>query len=227
MENQPLKKSDLHSSLVWLLGGVALIIYCIIGLSNTKVPGVQELVSFLSSIKDEHIYIAGFLSILVEGLYVVGSFFPGSTLIAIIAILSQIAGPMVFLGTILSIFVGWCVAGAINIFFAKMYHKKIAGLEEDVEYQIHDRPWTTWFPAFRANYEVAQVTAGGNPFKVFFSSVRVKIWASIAVAVYALVVPLFIDIKEISNEEGFASVLVVAAVSLVVGGIKLKKYLKK
>jgi len=103
---------------------------------------------------------------------------------------------------------------------------KIAHLKDEGEYQVKDRFLTTWFPAFRANYEVAQVTEGGRPLKVFISSVRVKFLASLAAAAGLLIIPIFIDIKQVSNEEGFASVAVVAAISFTVGFIKLRKYFK-
>lgn len=217
-------KAEFYSAIVWILAGASLVIYCLLGVYNTEIPGVEELVVFLSSVEGKYIYTAAFLSILIEGLYFVGSFFPGSTLVVIVAILSQLSGITVFLGTILSIFIGWCVAGALNIYFAKTYLQRFSHLQENKEYQVKDRPWTTWFPSFRANYEVAQITEGGNPVKVFFSSVRVKFWASIAAGIYVLIIPFFMDIKEVSNEEGFISVAVIALVSFVVGFVKLKKY---
>ena len=217
-------KADFYSAIVWILAGISLVIYCFLGILNTTIPGVEELVVFLSSVEGKYIYMAAFLSILIEGLYFVGSFFPGSTLVVVVAILSQLSGTIVFIGTILSIFIGWCLAGALNIFLAKTYLRKFARLQENHEYKVKDRLWTTWFPAFRANYEVSQITEGGNPVKIFFSSVRVKFWASIAAAVYVLIIPLFVDIKDITNEEGFVSAAVIALISFVVGFLKLKKY---
>jgi len=41
-----------------------------------------------------------------------------------------------------------------------------------------------------------------------------------------LIPPLFIDINEISNEEGFVTVAVVAAISFAVGFMKLRRYFK-
>lgn len=217
-------KAEFYSAIVWILAGVSLVIYCLLGVFNTEIPGVEELVTFLSSVEGKYIYMAAFISIFIEGLYFIGSFFPGSTLVVIVAILSQLSGPLVFIGTILSIFIGWCLAGAVNIFLAKAYRLKVAHLQEDYEYKIKDRLWTTWFPAFRANYEVTQITEGGNSIKVFFSSVRVKFWASVAAGIYVLIIPFFIDIKDVSNEEGFVSVGVIALISFVVGFLKLKKH---
>jgi len=216
------KKSFNYSAIVWIVSAISLYIYCAMGFLNASIPGVEELVQFLSAADEKHIYIAAFLSVFIEGLYFVGSFFPGTTLIIIVSILSQITGYAVFAGTIATIFVGWCLAGLVNIIVAKMYHLKVAKLEENTSFQVKDRVLTTWFPAFRANYEVAQITDGGNPTNVFLSSVRVKFWAVLAIALGALLVPLFIDINTLNNEEGFASVAVVATISLVVGIVKIR-----
>jgi hypothetical protein len=217
--------AGLYSALVWILAGVALVIYCILGLLNTTIPGFEELVTFLSEVEADHIYAVAFISIFIEGLYFVGSFFPGATLVVIVAILSQLSGTTVFIGTILSIFIGWCLVGAVNIFLAKTCFLKMTRIQEHTEYEVKDRLWTTWYPAFRANYEVAQITEGGNPMKVFLSSVRVKFWASIAAAMYVLIIPFFIDIEQVSNEEGFLSVAIIAVISFAVGFLKIREHL--
>jgi hypothetical protein len=140
-----------------------------------------------------------------------------------VSVLSQLTGYGVFAFTILTIFIGWCLAGLINIIVAKTYLSKVAKTEDKSDYEIKDRLWTTWFPAFRANYEVAQVTDGGSVLKVFFSSVRVKFLVSLAIGAGALIAPFILDIKNLNNEEGFASVAVVATISLIVGIYKIKK----
>jgi hypothetical protein len=222
-ENQ---RKELYLAIIWILAGLSLVAYGIIGFVNASILGVEELVAFLSSVEGKYIYLAAFVTIFIEGLYFIGSFFPGSTLVVILALLSQLAGIAVFIGTILTIFAGWIFAGIINILFAKVYRSKIARLQEDDKYQIKDRLWTTWFPAFRANYEVEQITDGGNSFKVFLSSLRVKFWASITAALCVLITQLFIDINEVSNEEGFVTIAVVALISFTVGAVKLRRYFK-
>ncbi len=209
-----------------MFAGLTLTAYGLTGLFNASVPGVEQLVVFLAGVEGTYIYLAAFVSILIEGLYIVGNFFPGSTLVLILAILSQLVGIPVFIATILVIFLGWCLAGVINILFARMYRSKIARLQEDSRYQIKDHLWTTWFPAFRANHEVAQVIGGANPFKVFLSSVRVKFFASVAAAAVTLVIPFFVDIHQVSNKEGFATIAIVAVVCFIVGGMKLRKYFR-
>lgn len=213
-----------YSGMVWIVSALALVTYRIIGMAQADIPGVEELVTFLSSVDGAYIYLSAFIAIFIEGFYFVGSFFPGGTLVVILAILSQVTGPAAFLGTIAAIFIGWCLAGVVNILLAKTYHLKVARLEEDADYEVKDRPWATWFPAFRANYEVAQIAEGGNPLQVFLSSVRVKFKASMIAALCTLIVPLFVDIRTIDNEEGFVAVMVVAGISFIVGAVKLKRY---
>lgn len=218
-------KRGLYSSLVWLLSALFLVIYCLIGLFKIKVPGVQDLVSFISNANGVYFFIAAFLAIFIEGLYVVGTFFPGSTLVAIVLILSQGNGLFTFLVTTIIIFIGWSVAGIINIYGAHFYRKKFINLLHDEQFDIKDKSWTTWFPAFRSNYEVAQVVDGGKPWQVFLSSLKVRFYACAVLTVVAIIVPHFIDVKNVSNEEGFISLFIIALITLIVGVIKLKDYL--
>lgn len=220
-----INKKGLYSSLVWLLSALFLLIYCFIGLFKIKVPGVQDLILFISNANGAYFFIAAFLAIFIEGLYVVGTFFPGSTLVAVVLILSQGNGLFTFLVTTVSIFVGWSVAGIINIYGAHFYRKKFINLLHDEQFDIKDKSWTTWFPAFRSNYEVAQVADGGKPWQVFLSSLKVRFYACTGLTVTAFIVPYFIDIKKVSNEEGFISLFVIALITLIVGVIKLNSYL--
>jgi hypothetical protein len=215
----------LYSSLVWLLSAVVLLCYCLLGLLHIKLPGVEEFVVFISSINSAYILIGVSLAIFIEGLYIVGTFFPGSTMVAVIVMVSQGSGPFALLVTILTVFLGWSAAGVANIYFARLYRKKYIGLLHDEAFSINDKPWTTWFPAFRSNYEVAQVVDGGNPGGVFMSSTRVKLYACIGLLVAAYIIPRIININEVSNEEGFLSLLIIAVITLVVGLVKLRKAL--
>ena len=87
--------------------------------------------------------------------------------------------------------------------------------------------FTTWYPAFRANHEVAQIVEGGNPLKVFLSSLRVRLYASIFAGTVTYVSALLVDLEDISNEEGFVSLLIVALIMLMVGGVKIRAHLQK
>lgn len=220
----PTDKSKLYAGIIWILSGLALLIYGILLYFNTSLPGMAELVHFLNTIDKRYIYVGAFASIFIEGLYFIGSFFPGASLVVVLAIVSQVGGFGVFATTILLIFIGWSLAGVVNIYVAQIYRKKILKLTHDDGYHIKDRVWTTWFPAFRASYEVAQVAEGGKPLKVFMSSLRVRFWASVFVGCLALIIPLFFDISKSTDREGYASILVVIIISVVVGVVKIRGY---
>jgi hypothetical protein len=214
-----------YAGIIWILSSVSLIIYALLSLQNQNIPGMKELIDFLSDVDGLYIYVAAFITILIEGLYIVGSFFPGSTILVLLSILSQVGGVAPFVFTILAVFLGWCVAGIINIACAKIYGAKILQKSHNPAYQVTDRPWTTWFPAFRANYEVAQIAEGGDPYKVLLSSIRVKFFVSLFMLGSLALLPLFLDIHELGNEEGIISVLAVAGISFMVGIFKIRKYL--
>lgn len=221
-DNLLIMKSDNSSraGLVWIISGTFLLIYSGIGLLNIAIPGVEDLVLFMNGASGWYLYLAAFLSIFLEGLYVVGNFLPGSTMVLLLAVISQAGGTVSFIYTILAIFVGWTLAGIINITLAHRLTKHSP--LDATALAVKDHLFTTWYPAFRANYEVSQVVSGIPAWKVFFSSVRVKILASIAAALYALVLPLFIDINSVSNEEGFITVFGVALICISVGGWQMR-----
>jgi hypothetical protein len=224
MEPTPQKHSSrYYGALVWIVSGCALSTYGLLGLLHVGIPGVEELVGFLENADGMYIYIAAFLAIFLEGLYFFGNFFPGSTIILILTILSQAGGPLVFVATIATIFFGWCTAGAVNIVMARTYQKKILKTAIPNNTKVSDNLFTTWFPAVRANYEVAQITEGGNPWRVFLSSVRVKFIVSLGMLAVTYLIPYVIDIKEVDNNEGFLSVAVIAGIFFTVGIYKLQK----
>ena len=99
----------------------------------------------------------------------------------------------------------------------------VKSLMKNPEYDVKDRLLTTWFPAFRANYEVSQIAEGGKVSTVLWSSIRVKFYACLIMLCGMAILPLIIDVNKISNEEGLLSVLVVAAISMTVGISKLRK----
>lgn len=204
------------SGLVWVFSGLFLCTYGTLGLLQVDIPGLEQLVNFIQKTEGVYIFSTAFLAIFLEGLYIVGNFIPGSTFVLLIAIFAQAGGANTFFLTILAIFVGWCSAGAINIFITSKFisHATKQSLSQTT---VNDRILTTWYPAFRANYEVAQVVSGISPLRVFWSSVRVKIWACSGAALYALILPHLIDINELDNEDGFTSVLLVALICIFVG----------
>ena len=209
-----------YSGLVWLAAVVGLGIYALLGTLGYQVPGVEQLVAWLSELDGWWILLAAFLAILIEGLYFFGSFLPGSTLVVVVAILAQLQSWWMFGLTILTIFVGWVLAGAINILLAKSFTTLWPNTDPN-QIEVKDDPALTWFPAFRANTEVAQIIAGASARQVFWSSVRVKVWGSLGATVYVLVLPLLIDISELENEEGFIGMFVVAVIMASVGAVQL------
>ncbi len=224
MERNP-DRSELYSGLVWIISALSLVTYAGLALTKQALPGVEELVAFISTVEGTYIFAAAFTAVLIEGLYVVGSFFPGTTMITLVAILSQASGAGTFVGTIVAIYLGWVLAGAINIAVATMYRRNALGQVDKESFAVKDRLFVTWFPAFRANYEVSQIAAGGNPWQVFLSSLRVKTIVSLGMLIVMYSVPFFYDVQETSNEEGFLSLFVVATISCTVGVIKIRSYL--
>ena len=219
MEN----KSLFYSGLVWLIAAAALFAYAIAGYMGLQVPGVEQLVFWLDQLQGSWILVAAFIAILIEGLYFFGSFLPGSTLVVVVAVLAQMQSWTMFVLTIVSIFLGWVASGILNILFATQM-RKLAKQPVDENYVVQDKAWETWFPSFRANYEVSQVISGAPGWKVFWSSVRVKLWGSLGATFYVLLLPFFIDIKELDNSEGFIVMLLVALVMLVVGVWQVREY---
>ncbi|MFM2424150.1 MAG: hypothetical protein RLZZ70_541 [Candidatus Parcubacteria bacterium] len=211
----PSAEAHTRSALVWIASGLVLLLYSGLGLWGIAIPGVEELVNLVNTIPPHYIFIAAFLSIFFEGLYIVGNFLPGSTLVLILAMVAQSGGIGVFLSTIGSVFLGWIVAGIVNIYITAAIIKKFAVKVPPLT--IKDSLWSTWYPAFRANKEVADVVAGHPPHIALLSSLRDKIWASLGVTVYALVLPYFVDMTTINNSEGFFSVLIIAGICFAVG----------
>ena len=224
MSHTPLpseNETSRYGALVWIISGIALSIYGVLGFLHLGIPGVEELVLFLEKASGFYIYLAAFLAIFLEGLYFFGNFFPGSTIILILTILSQAGGPLVFIGTIMTIFLGWCAAGAVNIILARVYKLKMLKPIDQAASPVRDNLLTTWFPAVRANYEVAQITEGGNPWHVFFSSVRVKFFESVVMLIGAFILPYIINIRTVDNQEGFLSIGTVAVLFFMIGFYKL------
>lgn len=184
-------------------------------------PGVEELVNFINRAQGGYLYLGAFLAIFFEGLYFIGSFFPGSTLVLLIAIVAQAGGTTQFFTIIMTIFMGWLLAGVINILLAK-YFSHVLKLEKNQLQKLKDNAGVTWFPAFRANTEVAQITEGHSAAQVFLSSARVKLLASAGAAIYALIIPFFVDIQTLDNNEGFWSLGLVALITFGIGIYKIK-----
>jgi hypothetical protein len=207
-----------YAGVVWLISAAALITFGILALLLESFPGIEQLVILIDSLSGNYIYIAAFLTILIEGLYVIGNFFPGSSSVLILAVLSQFGGTTQFILTIFAIFVGWVLAGAINIIIARKYLKNT----NQGVVLVQDKTWATWFPPFRASYEVTQVVEGGSLVKILLSSVRVKLWTCLGIGIIAYLLPNIVDIHEVNNQEGFVSLTVIAIIMIIVGIRKIR-----
>lgn len=208
---------------MWFVSALFMLLYVFLFMLGYEVPGVEQVVAFVDGIPPEYIYLAAFLAILIEGLYVIGVFFPGTTFVAIFVILSQTVSWFSFSITIFAIFLGWVLAGLINIAFAyflKRSHKK--DLVQDSKYHVQDKTMLTWLPVFRANYEVAQILEGGSVSKVLISSIKVRVYASLAATLFLYIAGLFIEIGSISNSEGFITLAIVGVVIIFVASFKFK-----
>ena len=219
-------RAKLYGAFVWILAGAALLMYGILGLTQTNVPGVEQLVALVNNAQGNYIYLAAFVAIFFEGLYFIGSFFPGTSLVLLIAIVGQIGGLEQFMYIIATVFVGWVLAGAVNVLGAKYLSKTFKPSEQTLE-KLEQNAEITWFPAFRANTEVAQVTEGHSMKKVFISSTIIKVYVSVGLAVYATIIPFFIDIQNVENDEGFWGLAVIALINFGIGGSKIYEYYKK
>jgi len=203
----------IRSAAVWFIAALALFVYGTLVLYNTAVPGVADILAIVSGFKKEYIYLAGFLGIFIESLYVVGSFFPGTTLVTLIAVTAQFSGNATLLVAVLFIFAGWLLAGLVNVYAARFFLKKV----EVQDALVSDRIWLTWYPAFRAAHEVASVAEGMPVWRVIVSSIKVKAIMSALLFFGALLVSHIFDVSKMNNTEGVISVYALALVSASVG----------
>jgi hypothetical protein len=214
--------SKLYSGIVWIVSGLALLTYGTLGLTQTNIPGVENLVAFINSATGNYLYLAAFLAIFLEGMYVVGSVIPGTTFVLIVTILAQTGGIFKFLSIIFTIYIGWLLAGVFNVVFAKFLSSHLTLTKQgDVPKETAE---VTWFPAFRANTEVSQITEGYKPSTVLWSSFKIKSYASAGLILYSLVIPFFVDFGEMKNEEGFMGLAIIALINFGVGGHKIYQH---
>jgi len=220
MQQNPAK---FYGGIVWLISGCALLIYGILGLTQPDMLGAEQLISFIQSADGVFLYFAVFTAILLEGLYFIGSFFPGTSIVLLLAILAQAGGSVEFLLVITIVFLGWALAGILNI-IAAAYFSHWLQTEQATNATLQQDAEITWFPAFRSNAEVAQITEGHTMRKVFLSSTLIKLYACAGLIVYSLVLPMIIDIQNLSNEEGFIGLGIMALINFAVGGKKIREY---
>ena len=200
-----------RSGLVWLIAGLGVTLYASIGILFEDIPGIELLVTWLQSLVGWWLIVAVLVAIFIEGLYFVGSFFPGTSVVLLLAVLSQTDSLLLFTATMLSIFVGWCIAGIVNVLVARRFTTDTTVDRNTTEYAS-----VTWMPSLRANQEVAQVIAGASAGRVWLSSVRIKLVTCLIITVLMWLFAHLIDVTEISNDEGFATLFVSAFIMSIV-----------
>ena len=211
-----------YSAYVWIFSALVIFIYAFAGYVGFSTPGVEQIVSTLSNIEAKFIFISALISAFLEGVYFLGTFFPGSTLVLILVVISQSSGTESFLLTSLSVFIGWSLAGLANVVLSSKWKKVFIKPEKEKTHNEKDNLWITWFPAFRANHEVAQVLEGEHALKVLFLSTKAKFYITVAIAICAFILSYFVNINQVSNKEGFLSLIVIATITMVVGFLKLR-----
>jgi hypothetical protein len=201
-----------YGGVVWLVSSIVIFLYGAVAITKHSLPGVEELVLYFSTVDGMYVYSIAFVVMVIEGVYLLGNFFPGSSLAVILAILSQEHGIEAFIFTVLCVYIGWSVASFVNVYVAQLYRSKLPTHVHNISFTVIDRPMTTWYPIFRANYEVAQITEGGNTKKVLESSLRVKLLVTLIVGTATWLVPFFIDIHMLTNKDGFSLLFLVSGI---------------
>jgi len=219
------EKHDFNASLVWFFASLSLFLYGILVLYEIGIPGIRDIFSFLESIPQEYIYFTAGGALFFEGLYIVGNFFPGTTIVALIAVLSSFFGYQAFFFTLFALWIGWVSAGAVNIFVSAFFYKK-KKIKTPSHSSLKDNIFFTWYPSFRASYEVALVLRGEKPLTVFLSSLRVKTILIILLLIGGMIVPYIFDVGSMSNEEGVITTFIASFLSLCVGVFYFRKYKK-
>lgn len=211
-----------QSGYVWLASGLVLAIYAALGLSGVAVPGIEEMVKLLAEASGWEFMLAGFLAILLEGLYIAGNLFPGTSAIMILALFASIGSFWQFVGTISAIFFGWCLAGVINILLAYRSFQAGRPLPQHV-FLVHDNITLTWLPVFRANYEVSQIAAGGDVWQVLRSALRVRLVTTIILGLTSALATTLVDLESLDNDRGFLVVLFFVVVMFYIAYRELRK----
>lgn len=206
------------SAYIWIVAGIVFFIYSYILFSNIEINIIESLITFLSNINKEVIYLGAFIAIFIESIYLIGTFFPGSSLILLLAIASQFNGMATYFITILSIFLGWSLSTFVNIYIGKaLLDKNEVPTKTN---KIKENYFITWFPAFRANDEVSQASIGRPVTEIIQSSLKIKFVTSLIMMIAVIIIANTIEFAT-AVEETYTSVIFVGFVCLGVGIYKL------
>lgn len=121
------------------------------------------------------------------------------------------------------IFFAWSIAGAFNVFVALCIKKGFIKNYYIESINIESNKWISWFPSFRANYEVSQIFEGYSWKKVFIVSSKIKLIASFVLMIILYLLSFIIDINSINDREGFFSLFIIGVISLVIAFFKYKQ----
>ncbi len=225
-----MNKNILHSGIIWIASGILFIIYEFLNIYfDLNIPGLKEIINLLNNSPDYLIFIISFLVMFIEGLYILGNFFPGSSIIITITSLSQYDGNGKFILIIFIIFLSWTSSGIINMWIAKKYKyilEKRYPPKKNKIFMVKDNILGTWFPSFRSNYEVSQILEGGIFSEVLKSSLRVKFFISIIMGLISYSIAILWDVKKIDDNEGLIFTIFISIIMIIVGVKKIKDYKK-
>lgn len=216
------KISYKKSAIVWAISSFVFLLYGLCFLFEADFLAVDKVVKFIQEIDTSYIFAAAFITIFIESIYVIGTFFPGSSLVLMFAIIAAINNMSNFSLVIFAIFAGWTLSTLVNILIGKL--GSTAGI---VHNKAKENYWISWFPAFRATEEVAQISCGVKPIRVFISSFKIKFVTSLIMAGIAFALSKTADINNVSSEEGYLASFLACAICLTVAVFKFINYKKQ
>jgi hypothetical protein len=220
-------KLEIQSAWVWIFSSLIMLIYGSLGLMVFDLPGAEELTGYIQSIPTLYLIIAAFIIICIEGIYGVGSIFPGSSFAILLAAVAGLESIEQLIIILISIFLGWSLASVINIYSVKYLRKSPNSHINETSTSTKTHAWYTWFPPFCASHEVAETVRGMNPTSILLASMSVKFVATILMGIAAYFVPLMFDIENIESSDGFTGVIIVALLILGIGISKYRNIQKK
>lgn len=216
------KKLDVAQGIVWIVGGFASIAYAVYGVFF-EAPGVVQLANFLASAEGSFMLVAVFIAILIEGIYIFGAFFPGSSIVVLLAIIGLGFDLLFFVAIIFCVYVGWVFSSLVNVILADVFrHRLLPHFNKIDDRRPHFASnFVTWFPVFRANSEVARVISGSGWKTVFFQSVLFKLIVSMLMGLLLFFFGGLVDVNQIDNREGFLALFLVGVLSCGGGASKM------
>ena len=212
-------RAERQAAWVWIIASIVMFSYSLLVLLAFDIPGMAQIIDIISSIQTSYIVAAAFVVIFIEGIYGIGSLFPGSSFTLLFASLAALESPATFALVVISIFLGWSSATVINILYAKrMYPTTITQSHQGRSHILY-----SWMPGFRANQEVADIARGISVYRVVYSTLVIKLIASIIVGGIAYMLPFIMDIETLSVTNGFVLSVIFAAITLGIGLFKLSR----